>query len=234
MMGHQRPYADLGLEPVRQPASSDPRRTDLYVGVRTWMVQFDVHPAPDDYLRHGYVELCLRAWPTAVGAPLHLAAQWAVLVWLLDDELDREPAGAPPEVVDRLVLALLNAVGGDVQPVVGEHPLVCAIADLVGRTREVMPGFWWGRYRRQLAAWIRAAHEKLVEYGRCGRTPTLREYLAVRPADGGMLLAAMWCELAEQCVTSDWNTPLVQELLHAFSACAHRASGARRRVRRCS
>ncbi|WP_280727525.1 terpene synthase family protein [Kitasatospora sp. MAA4] len=188
------------------------------------MVQLDVHPAPDEFLGHGYVDLCLRAWPTAVGAPLHLGVQWALLVWLLDDEFDREPRDAPPEVIDRLVLALLDAVAGDAQPTVGDHPLVRALADLVRRTREVMPGFWWGRYRRQLAAWIRAAHEKLVDYVRPGRTPTLHEYQLLRPADGGMLLAAMWCELAEQCVTPDWNTPLVQELLRSFSACGYLAN----------
>ncbi|WP_280721277.1 terpene synthase family protein [Kitasatospora sp. MAA4] len=183
------------------------------------MVQFDVHPAPDDYLGHEYVELCLRGWPTAVGAPLHLGVQWALLAWLLDDEFDREARGASPEVVDRLVVALLDAVAGDAQPGAGDHPLVRALADLVERTREMMPGFWWGRYRRQFAAWVQAANEKLTDYVRPGRTPTLREYELLRPADGGMLLAAMWCELAEQCVTPEWNTPLVQELLRSFSAC---------------
>ncbi|MDH6130737.1 hypothetical protein P3T37_000104 [Kitasatospora sp. MAA4] len=224
MTGQQRSHADLGLEPAPQVAQSDPRRTDLYVGARTWMVQFGVHPAPDEFIGQGYVELCLRAWPTAIGAPLHLGTQWALLVWLLDDELDREPRDAPPEIIDRLVLALLDAVAGDPQSAAGDHPLVQALADLVRRTREVMPGFWWGRYRRQLAAWIQAANEKLTEYVRPGRTPTLHEYQLLRPADGGMLLAAMWCELAEQCVTPEWNTPLVQELLRSFSACGYLAN----------
>ncbi|MDH6136288.1 hypothetical protein P3T37_005708 [Kitasatospora sp. MAA4] len=99
-----------------------------------------------------------------------------------------------------------------------------ALAGLVQQTREIMPDHWWHRYREQLAAWIRAAAEKLLTYVQPGRTPTLRQYLAIRPADGGMLLAAMWCEIAEQCVTPDWNTPLVQGLLHSFSACGYLAN----------
>ncbi|MDH6131802.1 hypothetical protein P3T37_001176 [Kitasatospora sp. MAA4] len=206
---------------AQQPAPSDLRRTDLYVGARTWMVQHGLHPDPDAYLAHGYVGLCLRAWPTATGAPLHLATQWALLVWLLDDELDQEQRDAAPEVIDRLVLALLNTAACARRPVAGDHALVHALADLVERSREMMPGYWWGRYRRQLAAWVQAANEKLTDYVRPGRTPTLREYQLLRPADGGMLLAAMWCELAEQCITPDWNTPLVQSLLAAFSACGY-------------
>ena len=162
-MSRQRSASGL---PHVEAKTFDPRRTDLYVGARTWMVQFDLHPAPDDYLGHGYVELCLRAWPTAAGAPLHLAAQWALLVWLLDDELDQEPLGAAPDVVDRLVLALLDAAAGASRP----RPTITLSSRRwriwSQRTREMMPGFWWGRYRRQLAAWIRAANEKLVDYVR--------------------------------------------------------------------
>ncbi|MFF7637564.1 hypothetical protein ACFZB9_31135 [Kitasatospora sp. NPDC008050] len=33
-----------------------------------------------------------------------------------------------------------------------------------------------------------------------------------------MVLAAMWCELAERCVTPDWTDPLVRSLVDAFSA----------------
>ncbi len=80
-----------------------------------------------------------------------------------------------------------------------------------------MPDWWWSRYRASVEAWILAAAEKLQRFVQPSRTPTLREYQVLRPADGGMLLAAQWCELAEQVVTPDWHNPLVQSLLRSFS-----------------
>ncbi|MFF7637802.1 terpene synthase family protein [Kitasatospora sp. NPDC008050] len=68
-----------------------------------------------------------------------------------------------------------------------------------------------------LEEWVHAASAKLLDFVQPHRTPTLREYLTIRPTDGGMLLAAMWCELAERCVTPDWNDALVQSLLRSFS-----------------
>lgn len=60
---------------------------------------------------------------------------------------------------------------------------------------------------------MHAACAKLVDFVQPRRTPTLREYLLLRPTDGGMVLAAMWCELAGRCVTPDWHDALVQSLL---------------------
>ncbi len=200
---------------------TDRRHTDLTVSALTFLRQHELHPDPAAFLAHGYIALCLRAWPTATGAPLHLATHWAVWTWLTDDVFDRELRDAPPEEVGRLALGLLNTVAEAHSSGPGDHPVVGALADLVEETRAVMPDHWWERYRQQLAAWIHAAHEKLTDFLQPCRTPTLRQYLTIRPPDGGMLLAAMWCELAEQCITPEWHDPIVQSLLSAFSACGY-------------
>ncbi|MDH6109851.1 hypothetical protein P3T36_005348 [Kitasatospora sp. MAP12-15] len=203
---------------------TDRRHTDVYVGARTWMVEHGLHPEPDGYLGHGYVGLCLRAWPGASGAPLQLAVEWALLTWRLDDVLDSELREAAPLEVGGFVGRLVDTVGECVPVDAGDHPVVWALADLVERTREVMPGDWWDRYQGHMVAWIEAAHGKLVDFAQPGRTPTLREYMTIRPPDGGMVLAAMWTELAQQVVTLDWESPLVQSLLAAFSACGYLAN----------
>jgi hypothetical protein len=200
-------------------AVSDSRATDLALSARTFLAQHDLHPDPDTYLAHGYVNLCLRAWPGATGAPLHLATQWALWTWLADDVLDTELRDAPRKEVSQLVGQLVDVLYEDEQPHLGDHPTVRALADLVVWTQTTMPGDWWVRYREQLEVWLHAAADKLLSYVQPARTPTLREYLALRPADGGMVLAAMWCELAHQCITPDWSTPLVQSLLRSFSMC---------------
>ncbi|WP_280670283.1 terpene synthase family protein [Kitasatospora sp. MAP12-44] len=188
------------------------------------MVEHGLHSDPDVYLGHGYVGLCLRAWPGASGAPLQLAVQWALLTWRLDDVLDVELREAAPLDVGGFVERLVDTVEGSEPVDADDHPVVRALADLVERTRQVMPGDWWDRYQGHMVAWIEAAHGKLVDFVQPGRVPTLREYMSIRPPDGGMVLAAMWTELAQQVVTPDWCSPLVQSFLAAFSACGYLAN----------
>ncbi len=195
----------------------DPRRTDLYVSAATFLHQHELHPDPNTYLAHGYVDLCLRAWPGAADAPLHLATQWALWTWLADDVFDQDLWSASRQEVEDLVGDLVSVVHEDGGAAPGDHPVVAALADLVERTRPTMPDWWWARYRAGVETWVLAAADKLQRFVQPGRTPTLREYQVLRPADGGMLLAAQWCELAHQVVTSDWRDPLVQLLLAAFS-----------------
>ena len=201
---------------------TDPRHTDLYGGARTWMTGHSLHPEPDAYLEHGYVDLCLTAWPTAAGAPLQLATQWALLIWLLDDIFDQELADAEPAAVLAFARSLQAATAH--QPTSADHVAVRALANLARQTQAMMPRRWWNRYQQELLSWVHAARVKAVDYVQPGRVPTLREYQMLRPTDGGMLLAAHWCELAEQVVTPAWNDPLVQDLLGAFSACGYLAN----------
>ena len=196
---------------------NDPRRTDLYASTSTFLRQHGLHPRPSAYLADGYVDLCLRAWPGATGAPLHLATQWTLWTWRADGVLDQELKGASHRDISVLVAQLIDMLDETYPPAPADHPVVRALADLVERTRLTMPDWWWARYRTGVETWVLAAADKLQLFVQPGRTPTLREYQMLRPADGGMLLAAMWCELAEQVVTPDWHDPLVQSLLAAFS-----------------
>jgi hypothetical protein len=188
--------------------NTDPRHTDLYVSART-------------FLAHGYVDLCLAAWPSAKGPELDLATRWALLTWLMDDVFDVELRDATTDEIRTMGRALIVATNrprwsGAAEPE-PTHPAARALADLSRETQAAMPDGWWQRYRMQLIAWVDAAQTKgqLLRRG----APTLREYLTIRPADGGMLLAAMWTELALECVTLDWADPLVQAMLECFSAC---------------
>lgn len=196
---------------------TDRRHTDLYVSAATFLTQYRLHPDPAGYLAHGYVDLCLAAWPTASGAELDLATRWAVWTWVVDDVFDSEMVGQPPQTVGEFALSLLLVAGGSARPSPVDRPTVQALADLVRDTRELMPTGWCKRYIAHLEGWVHAASVKLTDFVQPARTPTLREYLTLRPADGAMLLAAMWCELAEQCITPDWNDALVQSLLRSFS-----------------
>ncbi|WP_329578986.1 terpene synthase family protein [Kitasatospora sp. NBC_01250] len=195
----------------------DSRHTELYVSAATFLTQYGLHPDPAAYLAHGYVDLCLAGWPTASGGELDLATRWALWTWLVDDAFDRELLGESRQAVGEFALSLVLVAGGSVRPGPGDHPAVHALADLVADTRVMMPVQWRQRYLTHLEEWVHAACGKLLDFVQSHRTPTLRQYLTIRPADGGMLLAAMWCELAERCVTPDWNDALVQSLLRSFS-----------------
>ncbi|MGF1428759.1 terpene synthase family protein [Kitasatospora sp. LaBMicrA B282] len=198
-------------------APTDHRHAGLYADVRDWLERYRLHPDPETYLAHGYLDLCLRAWPGADGLPLQLATQWAVWMWRADDAFDTDLLVADPKEAAGLAAALLYAVSGQGLPREA-RPLAHALAELRMQTRAVMPGFWWDRYRTALEAWVVSAEAKLSRYVRPGRVPSLAEYLKLRPADGGMQLAAMWCELANLCVVPDWRDSLVQEMVQAFSA----------------
>ncbi|WP_329578927.1 hypothetical protein OG500_10285 [Kitasatospora sp. NBC_01250] len=192
---------------------TDPRHTDLYVSAATFLTQYGLHPDPAAFLSHGYVDLCLAAWPGACGAELDLATRWAVWTWIVDDTFDTELLGESRQVVGEFALSLLLVAGGSTRPGPGDHPAVHALAALAADTRAMVPEFWWQRYLTHLEEWVHAACAKLVDFVQPRRTPTLREYLLLRPTDGGMVLAAMWCELAGRCVTPDWHDALVQSLL---------------------
>ncbi|WP_327068116.1 terpene synthase family protein [Kitasatospora sp. NBC_01250] len=204
---------------------TDARHTDLYVSAATFLTQYGLHPDPAGYLAHGYVDLCLAGWPTACGAELDLATRWALWTWIVDDVFDAELLGESPQVVGEFTLTLLLVAGGSARPAPGDHPAVRALADLAADTRAMMPALWWQRYLTHLEEWVHAASAKLLDFVQPHRTPTLRQYLTIRPTDGGMLLAAMWCELAGRCVTPDWNDALVQSLLHSFSTIGCLANG---------
>ncbi|MFF7637865.1 terpene synthase family protein [Kitasatospora sp. NPDC008050] len=195
----------------------DRRHTDLYVSAATFLTHYALHPDPAGYLAHGYVDLCLAAWPTASGVSLDLATRWALWTWIVDDAFDSDLLAESRQGVGEFALSLLLVASGSTRPGPGDHPTLHALADLAADTRTLMPAFWWQRYLTHLEDWVHAASAKLLDFVQPHRTPTLREYLALRPADGGMLLAAMWCELAEQAITPDWHDPLLQSLLRAFS-----------------
>ncbi|GAB2747520.1 terpene synthase family protein [Kitasatospora kifunensis] len=196
---------------------TDARHTDLYVSAATFLTEYGLHPDPATYLAHGYVDLCLAAWPTASGAELDLATRWALWTWIVDDVFDGEMLGESRQTVGEFTLSLLLVAGGSTRPGHADHPALHALADLADDTSALMPDAWWQRYLTHLDDWIHAASAKLLDFVQPQRTPTLRQYLMIRPTDGGMLLAAMWCELAERCVTPDWNDALVQSLLRSFS-----------------
>ncbi|MDH6121428.1 hypothetical protein ABH930_006909 [Kitasatospora sp. GAS204A] len=195
---------------------SDTRHPGLHRAVHAFLERHALHHDPLGYLEHGYVPLFLAGWRGSTGEPLELAACWGLLVWRLDDVFDTELRDAALKVVSVLVARLVDVLDGEpAEP--GDHPAVRALADLVERTRAVMPEGWWTRYTAELDAWLHAAADKLEGYVRPCRTPTLREYVTLRPIDGGMLLAAMWTELALQCVTPDWTSLPVNSLLSCFS-----------------
>ncbi|MEY9946520.1 terpene synthase family protein [Kitasatospora sp. GAS1066B] len=195
---------------------TDTRHPGLHRTAHAFLERHELHHDPMSYLDHGYVKLFLAGWRGSTGEPLELAACWGLLVWRLDDVLDTELRDAEPTAVEVLVDRLLDVLDGEpAEP--ADHPTARALAELVQRTRAAMPEDWWTRYTAELDAWIHAAADKLEGYIRPRRTPTLREYLTLRPIDGGMLLAAMWTELALQCVTPDWNSLPVNSLLSCFS-----------------
>ncbi|WP_327069895.1 terpene synthase family protein [Kitasatospora sp. NBC_01302] len=203
--------------PLRPSPPIDACHTDLYVSAATFLTEYGLHPDPAAYLTHGYVDLCLSAWPTASAAELDLATRWALWTWIVDDVFDAELLSESRQVVGEFALSLLLVAGGSTRPGHGDHPAVHALAGLAADTRATMPAHWWQRYLAHLESWVHAASAKLLDFVQPQRTPTLRQYLTIRPVDGGMLLAAMWCELAERCVTPDWNDALVQSLLRSFS-----------------
>ncbi|MCX4746218.1 terpene synthase family protein [Kitasatospora sp. NBC_01287] len=200
-------------------AAADTRRPVLRSGALTFLRRYGLHPDPEGFLAHGYVDLFLEAWRGSTGRPLELATWWGLWTWRTDDLLDRELREADAATVRYLVMRLREVLDGDTAELVEDHPAVRALADLVRWTRPAMPGDWWDRYASELEAWIQAATEKRQGFARVSRTPTLRQYLTLRPTDGGMLLAAMWTELALGCVTPQWRGLWMHRLLDAFSAC---------------
>jgi hypothetical protein len=177
----------------------------------------DLHPDPRGFLAQGFIGLFGAAWPGAGYSSLLLATQWGLWTWRVDDVIDTDLRTAAPGAADELVMRLTDVLHG-APACADDHPTARALGHLVGRTAPAMPEDWWHRYRRELDTWLNAAADKLHNHVIPRRVPSLRRYLELRPADGGMLLAAMWTELALDCVSPDWDTPLVQAVLRHFSS----------------
>jgi hypothetical protein len=189
----------------------------LHTVAEDFLTSHHLHPDPADFLKQGFTALFRKAWRGATDGHLYLAAQWALWTWRVDDVIDTDLRTAKPGLADELVMRLADVLHG-ASPDAADHPTVRALGDLVGRTAPAMPEGWWDRYRHELNTWLQAAADKLHSHVIPRRVPSLRRYLELRPADGGMLLAAMWTELALDCVSPDWDSSVVQALLRHFSA----------------
>ncbi|MFF7637563.1 hypothetical protein ACFZB9_31130 [Kitasatospora sp. NPDC008050] len=153
---------------------TDPRHTGLYVSAATLLTSSRLHPDPAAHLAHGYVDLCLSAWPSARGAELDLATRWALWTWLADDLLDDGLNRARRDEADELYRDLVAAPTEGARLMTG-HPLVLALAALSHETSVMMTAHWWARYRQQLHVWLGAAFDSPTGFTRPERVPTLRE-----------------------------------------------------------
>lgn len=195
-------------------ARPDPRLADLDAAIRAWLTTSRLIPDVDALLAHGYIDLCLRAWPDVTGERLTLATRWAIWTWIVDDILDSAVLDAAE--VRHFATEVSRAISGGA--LVGEiHPAVAALVPLAAATRTLMPATWWHAYQGELVGWVVAVGHKLAEHVRPGRVPSLREYQALRPTDGGMVLAARWTELATATVPDQQHGGRFQEILTAFS-----------------
>lgn len=191
----------------------------LTVVATDFLAAHGLHPDPAAFLKQGFVGLFRTAWRGAEDSNLRLAMEWALWTWRVDDVIDTDLRDSEPGMVDELVMRLADVLYSD-GATAGEddHPTVRALGHLVGRTVPAMPEEWWRRYRRELDRWLDAAADKLRTHVAPRRIPSLRRYLELRPADGGMLLAAMWTEMALGCVSPDWDSSVIQALLRHFSS----------------
>ncbi|GAA1977559.1 hypothetical protein GCM10009738_64850 [Kitasatospora viridis] len=192
----------------------DPRLPELKALIQGWLTTSRLVDDVDAFLGHGYVDLCLHAWPDASSARLDLPARWAVWTWAVDDYLDTQDLSHAE--VWQFAREVSRAISGGA--LTGEiHPAVAALVPLATATRTLMPDTWWHAYQGELVGWIVAVEHKLAEFVRPGRIPSPREYQALRPADGGMVLAARWTQLATATVPDQRHARRVQGILEAFS-----------------
>lgn len=208
---------------------TDRRYATLAVAIRKWLDDSQLTPDPEALLEHDYLSLCLRAWPESSGDRLTLATQWALWTWIMDDHLDTGRFDSSSGQFDQVMLnaftgAVYQALDG-LSPADGAtHPAVTALGPLVEATRAAMPADWWRRYERDVHVWLHSAAIKRVRFLQPARTPGLRDYQTIRPADGGMMMASGWCELATSCVTTERHVPLLQSLLASFSTVGYLAN----------
>ncbi|GAA1994791.1 terpene synthase family protein [Kitasatospora viridis] len=200
---------------------TDPRLADLDSSIRNWLTSNRLVLNVDAFLGHGYLALCLRAWPDSTGARLDLAVRWAIWTWAADDILDS--ALLDSDQAREFAADVGRAIsGGGLTGAI--HPAVAALVPLAMETRSLMPVEWWRKYQHEMSAWLSSATDRLARYVLPRRVPSLRAYQAIRPDDGGMLLAAAWCELATGCVTDVLDDPLVRVLLMTFSTVGYLAN----------
>lgn len=129
----------------------------------------------------GYHRLAARAFAEFDAAAAALFAQWLTWLFQLDDELDEGPC--PLEVFP----GLLNGKAG--------HPLESAFADLWRVTSARMSDHWRSRFAGHLKIQYDACRAE-AENRLTGRTPTMREYPALRRGAIGPYLY----DLIEPCL----------------------------------
>lgn len=202
------------------PAS---KRDELTREMAHWMTNAGISPpgvSATAYLSAGFVPLALAVWPLPQSSRprLVLTVKWMLWMWLADDHYDTVLLGERAHVAAEFHQQCSDALD---QPDTCEqrHPLAKEVVSLARQTSEMMPPWWWKRYQQTMTQWMERAYLNHVHYDRPQTTPTVAEYLAERPIDGGMMLAAQWCDLAlNSCITEEeWASPRVQDILTRFS-----------------
>jgi hypothetical protein len=150
---------------------------------REWLVsQSLLDPDDPDLLtlpRLG--RLAAFAYPAAEPAALDMAADWVTWLYVFDDRYADE--GSPdPALLAGQVAHLLDALDG--APPAG--PLAAALADLVGRHRDLATAEQTDRFVANVRGYLLGVLAE-VSYRSAGRVPTLAEYLPLRLQASGCL-----------------------------------------------
>lgn len=129
--------------------------------------------------------LAARAYPDCNLPELELVAEWNTWLFIFDDQCDETALGKDSQGLGRLNDRFMEIVGGAV-PSVEQDPALCqGLHDLIERLRKVMDKQWMARFAKSVGEYLESTVWESTNR-RNGRTPSLSEYVLMRPYTGGL------------------------------------------------
>jgi hypothetical protein len=119
------------------------------------------------------------ALPGRGRADVELTTQWAALICLVDDRVDRLGAGACPGEVERLTAALRRVVTRGGLPAGPVAAQAVVLGQLWERTAEGMPAAWRERFTADYVDFLDATDQE-VALRRTGKQLSLDQYVSLR------------------------------------------------------
>lgn len=180
------------------PPALNPQVEVVQAQTLAWVLRFRLVQRAAAYRRFcasRYGWLAARAYPLAGLEELQIVSDWNTWLFLLDDQCDEGGIGKQPARLRALFAGLLAVLQEAPYPA-QDGPLASSLSDLWQRMSARATLAWKARFRRDAQEYFDACLWEATNRAR-RVTPTVKDYIAMRPLTGGLITDVDLIDLTE-------------------------------------
>ena len=180
------------------PPALNPQVDMAQAQTQAWALRFRLVQQEAAYRRFcasKFGWLAARAYPLAGREALQIVSDWNAWLFLLDDQCDEGGIGTQPDRL-RVLFAGLLAVLQEQPRAAQDGPLASSLRDLWQRMSARGTLAWKARFLRDAQDYFDACLWEAANRA-SGVTPTVQDYIAMRPLTGGLITDVDLIDLTE-------------------------------------